>query len=588
MKAANLNNLWAKLIVEELFRNGITHFYLSPGSRSTPLVLAVAERSDLTVSMHFDERGSAFRALGYGKATNRPAVLVCTSGTALANFYPAIIEASQSATPMIILSADRPAELRNSGAPQTIDQVKIFGKYLRWEFDLIPPNLQVPAEFVLSTVDKAVASCDSGTSGPVQINCQYRELLAPDGSLEDYSAYVKTTGRWHGGNQPFSNMARTANEVIPSDIEAVLHSARKSERGVLVAGTIPVGTDVSPLIDLAERWGWPLITDICSGVRTCSRASDNVISHSDLYLRNEKVAASLSPDMIVQFGNPPISKALNRYIAEFDGTYIIIAHHSLPNDPHHKATMRIQASVAQVATCLAKSDLPIGSQLVEDFRSMEVSAKNVISEHHDEQSGSTSELAAVFEVFRSTKASRGVFLATSMPIREANMVLGQTDIAIPIHANRGANGIDGTIATAVGFADGLQMPVTLIIGDLAALHDLNSLSMAAGAEYPVNIVVLNNDGGGIFSFLPIAEQETYFEKCFGTPHGFNFQNAAEMFGIKYHNPHSTKDLGVVYRHSLKSNRPSIIELNCDRRQNLHEHRRLWKAIEKRIEKETVS
>ncbi len=584
MRAHNINQLWARLLIAELARCGISEYCISPGSRSTPLALAVAECEDSCHVVHFDERGSAFRALGLGKATGKPAVLICTSGTAVANFYPAIIEASMSATPMIILSADRPAELRSCSSSQTIDQVKMFGDYLRWSIDLLPPNEQVNPEFLLSTIDQAVFRSLSSPAGPVQINCQFREPLAPLGELRDYTNYLKSISRWLENSEPYTTYQSEAVSVTSSAAEPIAAIAKSAKRGLIVAGALPAHVDSAAIADLAEKWQWPVITDICSGVRFTGKRRTTVICHGDLFLRSEIAHSTLQPDVILQFGSPPISKSVNQFCSTASSQYVVVADRPDRIDPQHRVSMRLQAEPGSVATLLREVGVP-KSDLLRQLVEFDSVAQDSIRALSSTPGASLSELHIAGEMIRASTSSRGIFLATSMPIREVDSVALQSDTRLHVSANYGANGIDGTIASAVGFSDGLRLPVTLLIGDLAFLHDLNSLALVARSRFPVTVVILNNDGGGIFSMLPVLDIGSRFEEFFGTPHGRDFRNAAELFDIKYHCPGTAKDFATVYRHSLKSKKSALIEITCRREENLRLHRELWKTVQDRIEKQ---
>lgn len=581
MKAAGINQLWAKLMVAELVRCGVSNFCVSPGSRSTPLVLAVADNPDAHVSVHFDERGSAFRALGYAKATGKPAVAICTSGTAVANYYPAVVEASQSNTPLIIISADRPSELRDTGAAQTINQVNIFGNYPRWQVDIAPPDTQVSPSYLLSTVDHAFRMA---ADGPVHLNCQFREPLAPLPDLHDFAVYLKPVANWLKGQTVCTEHAFASSQT-DIQVARVTELAKSASRGVIVASNLPAHIDATPILELAALWQWPVVADVGSGLRTSGQKSANVICHADLYLRNERISELLKPDFVLQFGTAPISKHIAQFAASASEAYVVVNAGRARVDPYHRVTLRIECEPTQFAAGLLALSGVGPSELLDRFTKYDLLAQEALQK---EVSGAPtdpiSELQVASETARIVPTERGLFLATSMPIREFDCVASPIEQRMHVAANRGTNGIDGTIATAVGFADGLELPTTLLIGDLAMLHDLNSLALVRQSRQSITIVVLNNDGGGIFSMLPISESTSHFEEFFGTPHGLDFRNAAEMFGIKYHNPGTIKDFGTVYRHSLKSKKSSIIEVSCSRKENVRQHRQLWKVVQERIEK----
>lgn len=579
MKAANVNHLWGKLIVEELFRSGIDYFVICPGSRSTPLAIAVAENAECRKTVHFDERGAAFLALGYGKATRRPAAVICTSGTAAANFYPAVIEASQSRVPLIVLTADRPPELRDSGALQTIDQVKLFGSYARWFADLPTPSTEISPAYLLSTIAYAVAAASGNPAGPVHLNCMFRDPLAPLGELKSYSEYLQPLASWLKCERPFTEYAIGSPQAATGDIARLAESLAAARRGVLVAGALTSSTDATAIVALAEHLDWPLLADVSSGVRFAGSAAPQIITQHDLYLRSEAITRRLEPDLILHLGAPPLSKSLQRYLTSSEAELVIVDAAPLQLDPTHSAGKRLIAAPAIVAQALAEQLEMKPSPLLAAFQKLDEIAREQLSEAALGKTADVHELSIAESVLRSASENRAVFVASSMPLRLAEMAAVAGGAAASVGANRGANGIDGTIATAIGFATGAGTPVTLLIGDLAALHDLNSLALLRNADQPVTIVCLNNDGGGIFSHLPVARIEAHFEEVFGTPHGRSLRAACDMFDVKYHAPKTLKDFTTVYRASLKSRKSALIEVKTERAAEAAWLQKLWIRVE---------
>jgi len=579
MKAVNLNHLCGKLIVDELLRSGVDYFVICPGSRSTPLAIAVAENNECRKTVHFDERGAAFLALGYGKATGRPAAVICTSGTAAANFFPAIIEASQSRVPLIVLTADRPPELRDTGALQTIDQVKLFGSYARWFADLPTPSTEVSPAYLLSTIDHAVAAASGNPAGPVHLNCMFREPLAPLGEPRSFSEYLQPLASWLKSARPFTEYAIGSPQAAPGDIARLAESLAAARRGVLVAGALARSTDAAAIVALAEHLDWPLLADISSGVRFAGSAAQPIITQHDLYLRSEAITRRLESDLILHFGAPPLSKSLQRYLTSSASELVIIDAAPLRLDPTHSAGKRLIAAPALVAQALADQVEAKPSPLLAAFRKLDEIAREQLSEATLGKTAEVHELSIAEQVLRSASENRAIFVASSMPLRLAEMAAAASGSGARVGANRGANGIDGTIATAVGFATGAGTPVTLLIGDLAALHDLNSLALLRTADQPVTIVCLNNDGGGIFSHLPVAKIDAHFEEMFGTPHGRSLRAAGDLFDIKYHAPKTLKDFTTVYRASLKSKKSALIEVKAERSIEAAWLQKLWIRIE---------
>lgn len=575
MKAANLNHLWGRLIFAELTRLGVRQVFISPGSRSTPLTIAAAEADDINTTSHFDERGAAFAALGYAKACGRPAALVCTSGTALVNYYPAIVEASLSNTPLLILSADRPEELRHRGAPQTIDQVDIFGRYLRWFADLPSPAPEVAPNWLLDRVDQAFASATKSPAGPVQLNCQFREPLAPLEQGKEWREYLAPLADWLEHSQLFTDGSGTTIPAPHGDVEAVAEKLNSSKHGVVITGPLPAYRGYDAIIQLAEKLRWPLLADISSGIRFGSESS-SIMSHADLYLRDEAICDRLKPDLVLHFGGVPSSKAVLNYAGNAGAEYIQISEHHDPQDPLRAMTRRTQADPNRFAEELVSQVNNGNPQWLTHWRSAE---QVVVEEIGKLTAGERlSEPLAANLVSMLAPDDAGLWLANSMPIRDCDAFALRRSRRLHVGSNRGANGIDGTVASAVGFASGLKKTTTLLLGDLALLHDLNSLALLRHSQLPVIVVVLNNNGGGIFHFLPIAKVETHFENYFGTPHGLGFEKAAQMFSLRYHRPTTHSQFEQYYRQMISAGDSGIIEVQTDRQQNTELHRKIWQDV----------
>lgn len=580
-----LNRIWSGLVIEELVRCGVTTLCISPGSRSAPLVIAAAENTRAFTLVHTDERGAAFYAMGYAKATGRPAALICTSGTAVANYFPAVIEASQSAVPLLILSSDRPVELRDTRSPQTINQVNIFGDYLRWHFDLPAPDTAVSPSFLLTTVDQAVYRAVSRPAGPVQINCQFREPLISDRQKGYWDTYLSVLDQWQKTGRPFTTYAKS--ESIPSteEVARIWEIIGRSKNGVLIAGQLSAGTDKEAIIRLASELGWPLLADINSGIRFACSASEsahNVVAHYDLYLRMEKFRKKFSPDLILHMGGMPVSKSLNQYVEESHAEYVVVNAHPFRQDPMSRVTQRIEANPARFALQLSERIQKIPSGLTGILCKVEEISRTVIRDSVLPLDD-ISEWAVSHIIFESVAEDSGIYLSNSLPVREADAFAACSHKRLAVGCNRGANGIDGTIASAIGFAAGLNRPTTLLIGDLAVLHDINSLALIKKIEVPVTIVLVNNDGGGIFSFLPVAKLTEYFERYFVTPHGLKFKKAAELFRLPYESPESLSSFRRVYQRAIDSGTSSIIEVHTERDRNRVEYEMIWKKVSEKVE-----
>ncbi len=568
----NINHLWAGLLIEELVRGGVAFFVLASGSRSTPLATAVARHPTARHVVHVDERGAAFAALGYGRATGRPAGWITTSGTAVANGLPAVVEASESRVPLLLLTADRPPERRATGANQTVDQVKIFGGFVRWQFDLPAPSVEVPPQMVLTTAAQAVWRARRAPAGPVHLNCMFRKPLAPDPDGSDLTGYAAPLRAWAEAEAPYTTYAAAPAAPPEEVVDAVWNALRGAERGLVVAGRLDTRREAEAVRRLAEKLRWPLLPDVASQLRLGAGAE---AAYFDGVLTSAPFQAAHAPEAVLHLGGRSLSKRLREFIdAHPPAVYAVAVDAPDRLDPDHRVTHRAEAGVEAFCAALAERATASAKGKAWQERWHGASARaGAVLDAFDADAEALSEPLVARLVARHLPAGHGLFLASSMPVRDVNR-FAAPDGAAPVRvaANRGASGIDGTVASAAGFALGLKAPVTLVIGDLALLHDLNGLALLHAA--PVVAIVINNDGGGIFSFLPIAKHADVFEPFFATPHGRSFEHAAALFGLPYHRPDSKTAFVEAYRAACASGRSALIEVRTDRGENLHLHQRL--------------
>jgi 2-succinyl-5-enolpyruvyl-6-hydroxy-3-cyclohexene-1-carboxylate synthase len=557
---------WADCLVDELVRCGIELFCLAPGSRSTPLVMAIARHPQAKAVMHYDERGAAFLALGYGRATGRPAAWVTTSGTAVANGFPAVVEASQDEVPLLLLTADRPPELRDSGANQTIDQVKLFGTYVRWQFELPVPSTELDRAFLQTTVDQAVYRSRRSPAGPVHLNCAFREPLAP--GPEQLPAI----------EQAQAPRTHYAMPVVAPDPETVAHLSAilgKRSRGLLVVGRLRTFEAAAAVQTLAQRLGWPLLPDVTSGLRLAPAAFPLVPFYELLLYDPLQAARVLQPEAVLHLGGRFVSKRLAQFLkAARPRIYVHVHDSPMRLDPDHQVTHRLE------------SDITLFCQSFEDALPP-ASTPSAWAQHwHEASKAFEAALEAQFQrvqlLYEPDVAwhlgswlspNGGLVLASSLPVRLVQTWAALPQASLPVAANRGASGIDGTVATAAGFSIGLAGPVTLLIGDLALLHDLNSLALLR--DRPVVVIVLNNNGGGIFSFLPIAQHAKVFEPFFATPHNLRFEAAAALFGLTYAAPQTLAELKQAYCEARSRSSATLIEVRTERTRTLQR----WQELE---------
>ncbi len=572
-------------MVEELVRNGVDYFCISPGSRSSPLSMAVGFNVKASSHVHFDERGTAFHALGYVAATKKPCVLISTSGTAVANMLPAVIEASKKKIPLIILTADRPPEERMTGANQVIDQVKIFGEYVRWHFDIPCPTEEIKPEFILTTINQAIFRARSNPPGPVHLNCMFREPLAPTKSNLNLEHYIRSIKRWLDDDKVYTQYVAPEPTIATNDIEPIVEKINAIKSGIIVVGKLGTQQDREGALKLAQALNWPIFPDISSGLRL-GENNKNIISYFDQILLSDHFAKHSTVDGVIHLGGRITSKRWYEYIDHHrPKEYLMVLNHPLRNDPTHIVTTRLQTKVNLFCEAIVEK---LSQRKENTFLSHLQNANKVVEETINNFLETSSELFETPHELSEPEVARlisqlipkntGLFLASSLPVREMDMYADFKGNAIEIGANRGASGIDGTIASVCGFTVGLNKSVTLLIGDLAFLYDLNSLAMVKDLKKPLVIVVINNNGGGIFSFLPIAHSNKLFEKFFGTPHNLSFESAAKLFNLNYAQPKTKTEFKNFYQKAVSGKTSTIIEVIANREQNVAIHHDLQKKI----------
>ncbi len=554
--------LWASLAVEACIRQGICQFVISPGSRSTPLTIAVARHPEAVIRRAYDERGAAFWALGWARASGKPAVLISTSGTAVANYLPAVIEASQEGIPLIIFSADRPPELRDTGANQTIHQPGIFGPYVRWQFDMPAPEAHQPPQFVLTTVEQALYRSQHPHPGPVHLNWMFREPLAPVTKNTLPSQLTQFWTFWQRYREPFTEYREARLLPDRDDIRQIKKRLLNAENGLIVIGGLQSTEEQEAMLTLIRKLPWPVFADVRSGLQ--GNAATGNFRYLDLMLYNARWREQYKPDVILHFGMPVTSKRFLQWVAENrDVQYIHISPLPTRLDPNHQVRLRIRAEIPAVVDHLTYTMLPVKipsiyTELPDIRRKVEDVIESILKKEH-----SLNEVGAVREISRLTPPEQGVFLGNSLPIRLWDWFAHDSAPVRSIFANRGASGIDGLIATACGVAAGMQQPLTALIGDISALHDLNSFLHLKESPVPVIVIIFNNAGGGIFRLLPVSQVADVFEDYFLTPHTLHFREMARMMDIPYARVRSLRGLTQAYRKFLVQKNRAIIEISMD-------------------------
>ncbi len=541
----NVNQLWAYILTETLKRLGLTCAVICPGSRSTPLAVAFAQQTpDIEAISILDERSAAFFALGQAKVTGLPAVLVCTSGTAGANFYPAVIEARESRVPLLVLTTDRPPELRDCHSGQTIDQLKLYGNYPNWQAELALPSSDMGMlAYVRQTIIHAWERCQTPVGGPVHLNLPFRDPLAPvpDGidlsylqsrfDAEEFFAALTSSFPYHTQ----LSILRLRSVQVPQEW-------LQSRRGVIIAG---VAQPQEPenycraIALLSQTLNWPVLAEGLSPVRNYANLNPYLISTYDQILRNPQLAKQLAPQMVIQVGDMPTSKELRTWINHTQPRRWIIDPSDQNLDPLHGRTTHLRISIEQLAYGEVGSREQgaggVYSPSSYDYLQLWCSAEAKVRVAIDETMTKMEELVeskAAWLLSQTLPPGTPLFISNSMPVRDVEFFWHPNNFRVRSHFNRGANGIDGTLSTALGMAHRQQSSV-ILTGDLALLHDTNGFLIRNKFVGHLTILLINNNGGGIFEMLPIAKFEPPFEEFFGTPQDIDFAQLCATYSVEH-------------------------------------------------------
>jgi 2-succinyl-5-enolpyruvyl-6-hydroxy-3-cyclohexene-1-carboxylate synthase len=555
--------LLLRALCDELARCGLQHACTSPGSRCTPIVLSLVREPRITCWSHIDERCAGFFALGAAKASGRPVALTCTSGTAAANFAPAVIEAHQARVPLIVLTADRPPELRDVGAGQTIDQLKLYGGAVKWFVEVgVQDAGEERLRWIRALACRAYWTALQGRPGPVHLNVALREPLVTDAPLPE-----DPTGR--ADDRPY--VVRTTPCPAPST-----RTRAPAARGVVIAGRHERGAELgAAAARFCEYAGYPLLADPLSGARHGPAA----IARYDALLREPAFLAAARPELVIRVGDLPTSKPLRSWLASLRAVeQWALDAEAAWQDPSSVLSLSSPDDAALTLSSFTPQT-PADPDWLALWRSADDAAGAAISR---ELGGELSEPLVAARLGDWLAPDATVFVASSMPVRDVELFWAAGELTPRVLSNRGANGIDGTVSSAFGAAAAAGGPVVLLIGDVALAHDLGGLLANRRLGLALTIVLLNNDGGGIFHFLPVAGQSDAFEQHIATPHGLDFAHAAALYGCGYQRAEDVEQLRAGVKRSLRGDVTTIIEVRTDRRENLALHRRLAEAVSRRL------
>lgn len=580
---------YAETLVHALAAAGLRDVCVAPGSRSTPLTLAFDAHPEIAVHLHLDERCAGFYALGLAMATERPVALVCTSGTAAVEFHPAVVEAQMSNVPLLVLTADRPPELRHSGANQTIDQVKLYGSHVLWAVDVGLPEAEPPEvglRNLRATAARALAVADGIVKGPVHLNLPFRKPLEPDGPYKpDFGPIVATRiqrGTLHPSSQQIDELAEVLNS---------------HERGVIVCGPrCPGGDFPAAVAELARRSGYPIFADPLSGLRFGPHTAETpVIGCYETVLNGDPGWGE--PEVVVRFGAVPTSKWLNGWLdketadggpqiaipnSQFASLQLHIRADGVWSDDSHRVSYYLQADESMTCGALAQRINRGESEwtrqlLATEQRFWQAAQSSLHEEWFD--------VAAVAALIDALPDDCNLFVGNSLPIRHVDQFARPSGKRIRVFGNRGASGIDGVTSSALGVAAAdRSTPTVLLIGDISFYHDLNGLLAVRRQNLTnVTIVLLNNDGGSIFRRLPIAGQEPAFTRLFLTPHSLDFEPVIRMYGLEHAQATDRESLQRALAASINRKEPTVIEVRTDGALDEEMRRALGRRIQAEIQ-----
>jgi 2-succinyl-5-enolpyruvyl-6-hydroxy-3-cyclohexene-1-carboxylate synthase len=574
----NRNTLWAEALVNELAAGGLSAVCIAPGSRSTPLTVAFAAHDAVTVFSHFDERSASFFALGRARRTGEPTAIVCTSGTAAANFHPAVIEANQARVPLLVLTADRPPELRDSGANQTVDQEKLYGDAVRWYRDLPEPGAEGRKLRRLRTdAARALAATTGTPAGPVHLNVPFRKPLEPIDVPGDVPPDLAETNplALDGREGPY---VRTTSGTVGGDeaaVRTIADTLASADRGLIVAGPAdPPVPDGEAIASLARAAGVPVLADPLSGARFGQHVVDApILGGYDAYFGPDRVDDLPAPDVVVRFGASPTSKRLRKYLAETTPRQFLVDPAGEWREAEFVATDLVVADPEVLARDLASAiDREANSEWHDRLLGLERRHWSLV-----ESADAGLEGRILHRVLGDAPDPSTVFVSNSMPVRDADRFGRPRRTDLSVLGNRGASGIDGIVSTALGAGSVTDDPLTLVTGDLAFYHDTNGLLALDRCDVDATIVLIHNDGGGIFHKLPIEDFDPPFTAQFKTPHGLDFEPVADLYDLDFRRV-DVEEFGSVYRQVVATDGTQLLAVSTDAERSHRERERLREAL----------
>ena len=597
MRGSNPNTLWAEAFLDELVRAGVRHVVAAPGSRSTPLTLAASRRAPLRVTAVVDERSAGFLALGVGRATGRPAAVVTTSGTGAANLLPAVIEASQGEVPLLLLTADRPRRLTDTDGNQSMDQLRLFGAFPRAFFHVGPPEVEASSlDYLRSLAGRVVGLATGAPPGPVHLNFPFAKPLEPGESPGDLppdlarAHPLSLAGR--PGEEPMVRVPSWSFRVDEEEMDDLARLMAESGRGLVVAGPVPDPEVVGPrVLALAAAVGCPLLADPLSGARFRPAKGARVVAHYDLFLRSDELRRELAPDWILRIGGSPTSTAVLDLLSECrEARQVVVDGGHRWKDQRARAHRYLRAAPGPVLERLLASPFQEADPgWLEGWAEAERRTQQVLDETGVVGGSAGGQEKDVLEgeilaaVAAAVPEDGRLFVGNSMPVRDLDAFAPPRDAAFEVFGNRGASGIDGLVSTTLGVALGSGAPTVGVLGDLSLFHDMNGLLCMRDLRLPVVLVVVNNDGGGIFHTLPVREFEPAFTELFVTPHGLDFRKVAELYRLPFHRAETVGELEDVLEETLARKDPLLLEIRTRGEESHARRREIVELVRRRVE-----
>jgi 2-succinyl-5-enolpyruvyl-6-hydroxy-3-cyclohexene-1-carboxylate synthase len=582
-KSINRNILWAEIFAAQLEKCGLKNICFSPGSRSTPLTFAFASRKKIKTHVILDERSSGFFALGLAKKLNQPVAVVTTSGTAVAELYPAIVEAYQSRIPLIICTADRPANLRFSGANQTINQENIFANHIRMFKDLGLPSLSMrKLNNLKQVVVSGYSTASKNNPGPVHFNLPFDKPFEPDNYTDkmDFQKISTAESLLSIDDSKVNQPDKSKNSRVFNKLLQILNN---SKRGIIFCGPgFYTKEFIKECLAVSNKLNFPILADGSSNIRFLSYSQNKLIHNFPNMFRTREIRKAFDAEVIIQIGKAPTSQGMLSYFEETHGKIFLVNEFGDNHDPSNSSEGIFKMEPLKFLKILKQKIVqtnPLSNELTlfSKFQKLDKEIE-VLKEQFLAKSKFPFEGKVIYEIANSIRSTFNLLVSNSMPIRDLDFFVSGSKAKINLYCSRGASGIDGITSTAMGIADGAKEPTILVTGDLAFLHDLNGLALHTLLDIPLTIVLLNNNGGGIFEMLPIAKHSNIFGKYFKTPHNLTFKNFVTGFGGNHLQIKSWTDFQNKIYSSLNNKKLNVLEIKTNSTQSLKLRKGFWDAV----------